>query len=62
MAKNNMSVSKALVVSNCTLIASKLNRSIDLDYLMSDDCAESEVRDLQDILIEEYNEFLKKNN
>jgi hypothetical protein len=39
-------------------LAFKIGRVVDVEFIMSDDCSEQEVRDLQDILIEDYNRKL----
>ena len=41
-------------------LAFKIGRVLDVEYIMSDECSEQEVRDLQDILIEDYNRKLTK--
>ena len=55
-----MTYSKQSALSNCILLASKIGRVLDLDYISSSACPEQEVRDLQDILIEDYNRKLTK--
>ena len=55
-----MHYSKQSAYINCTLLASKIGRVLDLKYLESDDCDEQEIRALQDILIEDYNRKLSK--
>ena len=55
-----MSITKHSAYINCTLLASKIGRVLDLKYLESDECDEREIRDLQDILIEDYNLRLKR--
>ena len=54
-----MTYSKQSVYNNCVLLASKVGRVLDLKYLQSNDCEEQEVRDLQDILVEDYNKRLE---
>ena len=49
---------KSSALANCITLAAKLDRSIDLNYLDSDECSEQELRDLQDILIVDYNRLL----
>lgn len=51
---------KHSALSNCTMIADKLNIQIDFEYLNSSACSEQEVRDLQDELIERWNSKLNK--
>ena len=41
-------------------LALKVGRVLDVDYIMSNECSEQEVRDLQDVLIEDYNRKLAK--
>ena len=55
-----MNYAKQSSYINCTLLASKIGRVLDLKYLESDECDEQEIRDLQDILIEDYNLRLKR--
>jgi len=55
-----MNYTKQSAYINCTLLASKIGRVLDLKYLESDECDEQEIRDLQDILIEDYNLRLKR--
>jgi len=55
-----MNYTKQSAYINCTLLASKIGRVLDLKYLESDECDEREIRDLQDILIEDYNLRLKR--
>ncbi len=55
-----MTYSKQSAYINCTMLASKIGRVLDLKYLESDDCAEQEIRALQDILIEDYNRKISK--
>lgn len=55
-----MTYIKQSALSNCILLASKIGRVLDVDYISSDECSDQEVRDLQDILIEDYNRKLAK--
>ena len=55
-----MSITKHSAYINCTLLASKIGRVLDLKYLESDECDEQEIRDLQDILIDDYNLRLRR--
>jgi phosphoserine phosphatase len=55
-----MTIEKQSVLSNITMLAEKLNRTLDLDYLFSNKCSLEETRDLQDNLIEAYNRKLSK--
>jgi len=55
-----MNYSKQSVYINCTIIAEKIGRVLDKKYLQSEDCSETELRQLQDILIEDYNRKLAK--
>jgi len=55
-----MTYLKQSALSNCMRLAFKIGRVLDVEFIMSDDCSEQEVRDLQDILIEDYNRKLAK--
>ena len=46
------------LMANITMLAEKINRVLDFKYLMT--CDESELRQLQDNLIEDYNLRLKR--
>ena len=48
----------AAILSNITMLAEKVVRTYDFDYLTT--CQDSELRDLQDNLIEEYNRKVAK--
>ena len=45
------------LMANLTMLAAKVGKELDLDYLST--CDESELRQLQDNLIERYNSKLK---
>ena len=55
-----MTIEKQSVLSNITLLAEKLNRTLDLEYICSNKCSLEETRNLQDNLIEDYNRKLRK--
>ena len=46
------------LMANLTMLASKIGKELDFDYLST--CGEDELRQMQDNLIEKYNEKLKK--
>jgi hypothetical protein len=48
----------AAILSNITMLAEKVGRTYDFDYLTT--CEDSELRDLQDNLIEQYNRKVAK--
>tara|TARA_R110002072_G_C7663326_1_gene509802 strand:+ start:173 stop:370 length:198 start_codon:yes stop_codon:yes gene_type:complete len=48
----------ALLISNITLLSERVNRTLDFKYLET--CDETELRQLQDNLIEQYNNLLAK--
>ena len=45
------------LMANLTMLAGKVGKELDLDYLST--CGESELRQMQDNLIEKYNSKLK---
>ena len=46
------------LLANITMLADRVGRILDFDYLQT--CEEKELRQLQDNLIEDYNRILKK--
>jgi len=48
------------LLANITMLANRVGRVLDFDYLQT--CEDDELRQLQDNLIEDYNRILKKGN
>ena len=53
-----VNVYNAGLLANITMLANRVGRVLDFDYLQT--CEEKELRQLQDNLIEDYNRILRK--